>query len=97
MAITAGATPAVQGDYNNNGKVDAADYVVWRNGGPLQNEVVTIGSVTPEDYTAWRAAFGNSSGSGAGSAVPEPGSALLFLLGGLAMLGAFIFRRLRRR
>jgi hypothetical protein len=95
--IKAGQTAAVAGDYDGNGKVDAADYVIWRNGGPLQNEVVTIGTVTPEDYTAWRAAFGNPSGSGAGSAVPEPGSALLSLLGGLAMLGAFILRRLRRR
>jgi hypothetical protein len=71
--------------------------VLWRNGGPLQNEVVTLGTVTPEDYTAWRAAFGNASGSGSGAAVPEPGSALLSLLGGLAMLGTFIFRRFRRR
>jgi hypothetical protein len=41
-----------------------------------QNEdsVVTTGSVTPEDYDAWRARFGNNSGSGAGggAAVPEP-------------------------
>jgi hypothetical protein len=70
-------TPAgVPGDYNNNGVVDASDYVIWRNGGPLQNEVsgVTSGNVTPEDYDAWRARFGNTSGSGAGSgsAVPEP-------------------------
>ena len=35
----------VPGDYNNNGKVDAADYVLWRNGGPLQNEVTTPGTV----------------------------------------------------
>jgi hypothetical protein len=66
------------GDYNGNGAVDGADYVVWRNGGPLQNEVATIGSVTPEDYTEWRARFGNPPGSGAGlgsgSAVPEPAS-----------------------
>jgi hypothetical protein len=78
----------VQGDYNNNGVVDAADYVVWRNGGPLQNEVATIGSVTPEDYTEWRARFGNVTGSGsalgAGS-VPEPATATLLcaVLGGL--------------
>ena len=29
----------VPGDYNGNGVVDMADYVLWRNGGPLQNEV----------------------------------------------------------
>ncbi len=70
----------VPGDYNNNGVVDAADYVLWRNGGPLQNEVVTIGSVTPEDYTEWRARFGNTSGSGSAlgaGAVPEPATVTL--------------------
>jgi hypothetical protein len=52
------------GDYNGNGEVDAADYVQWRNGGPLQNEVETPGQITPEDYDAWRARFGNTSGAG---------------------------------
>jgi hypothetical protein len=73
----------VPGDYNGNGVVDGGDYVVWRNGGPLQNEVATPGSVTAEDYTEWRARFGNTSGSGSltgASAVPEPATcALLFL------------------
>src|SRR3954468_9066969 len=41
--ITGLAPVSVQGDYNNNGVVDAADYVLWRNGGPLQNEVDTPG------------------------------------------------------
>jgi hypothetical protein len=70
----------IAGDYNDDGRVDAADYVIWRNGGPLLNETETIGSITAEDYDAWRASFG----SGAGSAVelhsgriPEPSSAIL--------------------
>ena len=58
------APPGVAGDYNNNGKVDAADYVLWRNGGPLQNEVDAPGTVNGADYTAWRARFGNPPGSG---------------------------------
>ena len=33
----------VAGDYNGNGTVDAADYVSWRNGGTLVNEVDTAG------------------------------------------------------
>jgi hypothetical protein len=53
--------PAVQGDYNNNGRVDAADYVLWRDGGPLQNEVADPGTVSAADYTEWRSRFGNSS------------------------------------
>jgi PEP-CTERM motif len=88
------APPGLPGDYNNDGKVDAADYVLWRTGGALQNEVATIGSNTPEDYTEWRARFGNSAGSGAGlgsSAVPEPATTAL-----LAAIG-FIAVMLRRR
>jgi hypothetical protein len=83
--------PGVPGDYNGNGVVDAADYVVWRKGGPLQNEVVTIGSVTPEDYTAWRARFGKTSGSGsslaAQAAVPEPTTGLLLAVSMLVLWG----------
>lgn len=75
----------VPGDYNNNGKVDAADYVLWRKGGPLQNEVDTPNTVNAADYTEWRARFGNPPGSGAGvgsgSAVPEPASGAMILLG----------------
>lgn len=70
----------VPGDYNGNGTVDAADYVLWRNGGPLQNEVDTPGTVNAADYTAWRARFGNTAGSGAllSGAIPEPVSLSLF-------------------
>ena len=72
----------VGGDYNNNGVVDAADYVLWRKGGTLANEVDTPGTVNAADYTAWRARFGNpGSGSGLGaSAVPEPATLVLFVL-----------------
>jgi hypothetical protein len=73
------------GDYNDNGTVDAADYVLWRKGGPLANETVTIGSVTPEDYNEWRAHFGATSGGPAlSSAIPEPSCLLLI---GLAVIG----------
>ena len=78
----------VPGDYNANGTVDAADYVLWRNhlgtSTQLQNEVsgTTPGMVTQEDYDAWRARFGNIAGAGSGSAesaaVPEPAGAVLF-------------------
>ena len=89
------AIAAVPGDYNNNGVVDAADYVLWRKGGPIQNEVtgVTPGTVTPEDYTAWRQRFGNTSGSGSLSAasVPEPDA--LSLVGMLLFGMIFLSRR----
>ena len=42
----------VPGDYNQNGNVDAADYVVWRNG---------VGTTyTQGDYDVWRAHFGRT-------------------------------------
>lgn len=71
----------VPGDYNGNGTVDSADYVLWRKGGPLQNEVDAPGTVNAADYSAWRARFGNTSGSGSlnGAAIPEPTSAALLL------------------
>jgi hypothetical protein len=63
----------VPGDVNNDGVVDARDYIV------LRKDNHPLG-----DYTAWRAAFGNPPGSGASmeTTVPEPTSILL-LLGGL--------------
>jgi hypothetical protein len=75
------APPPPTGDYNGNHKVDAADYVLWRN---TLNQSVTAGSgadgnadgtVNAADYAYWRARFGNSAGSGSGlgtTAVPEP-------------------------
>jgi hypothetical protein len=86
-AIQTGAA-GVPGDYNNNGVVDAADYVLWRNGGPLQNEVDTPGTVNAGDYTAWRSRFGNTSGAGAGTQaalVPEPVGLLLCTSAALAL------------
>jgi len=91
------AVAGVPGDYNNNGTVDAADYVLWRKGGPLENEVVTPGAATPEDYTEWRARFGNTSGAGSAGAlatapVPEPAAFGLVIVGLLA--GTALRRRL---
>jgi hypothetical protein len=54
----ADVTPGVPGDYNGDGNVDGADYVLWRNGGPLKNEVDDRTAVNGADYTAWRARFG---------------------------------------
>jgi hypothetical protein len=57
------STVGIPGDYNDNGTVDAADYVVWRNSDGTQ-----------PGYNTWRTNFGRTAASGAGvilSAVPE--------------------------
>ena len=57
----------IPGDYNQNGIVDAADYVVWRKN--------FSGDQTK--YNTWRTNFGASLGPGSGAAIPsaEPLSA----------------------
>jgi hypothetical protein len=61
------------GDFNGDGVVNAADYVVWRK---------TDG--TTSGYNAWRTHFGQTAGSGssavAGATVPEPKTLLLILM-----------------
>jgi autotransporter-associated beta strand protein len=71
------------GDYNVDGKVDAADYVVWRK---------NPGAFPVDAYSTWRANFGNPPGGGAAvspSAVPEPGAIMLVWC---AMFGAAFLR-----
>ena len=51
LVVSAAGLP---GDYNNNGTVDGADYVLWRKGGPLANQVDDPNTINEADYTAWR-------------------------------------------
>ena len=82
--------PFLPGDFNSDGHVDAADYVVWRKNvgqppGTLANDNtgVTIGD---DQYNLWRSNFGNlatGSGNERGAnvgVVPEPSSVTLLLL-----------------
>ena len=80
----------LRGDFNSDGVVDAADYIVWRDGRGRNYSL--------NDYNAWRMNFSQAAGSGAASpglaggsytSVPEPTSmaTLLFTLG-LANLSA---------
>jgi hypothetical protein len=98
VATSTFATPLL-GDYNQNGVVDAADYTVWRkksgSGTSLPNDDTP--GVGPDDYTRWRARFGQRlSGSGAGElaarAIPEP-STLVLLVAALVLNGVHSRRR----
>jgi hypothetical protein len=88
LAIAAAPPP---GDFNQDGTVDAADYIVWRKG--LGTEY------TQGDHDLWRAHFGATAGSGTTlssveplPAVPEPLTSALI---GLAFMSLFPLR-LRR-
>jgi hypothetical protein len=84
----------VLGDYNYNGVVDAADYVVWRDtfgqsGYGLAADGNGNNHIDLGDFYTWRAHFGQSTGGGAGtiasSTVPEPEALVLLLVGILMM------------
>jgi autotransporter-associated beta strand protein len=88
LTIPGGMLP---GDYNNDGKVNAADYVLWRkdpgnHGGP-------------GGYNIWRANFGDPPGAGSGSglsgggSVPEPAAVALLLSAVGVLVGGFRRRR----
>ena len=75
--------PPIDGDFNLNGVVDAADYVVWRNTGG-----------SPANYQLWRTNFGKTSGAATASAtasVPEPISTMLLAI------AALVFAAVSRR
>jgi hypothetical protein len=72
QALLVTVTNVSEGDYNLNGAVDAADYVLWRHtlGTSLANGTGADGSgngvVDQADYDVWRGRFGSTpAGSGA--------------------------------
>jgi hypothetical protein len=82
LAVAAG----VAGDYNDDGRVDAADYVSWRSSlGQVGAGLAADGNgdlhVNQADYEVWRlnvgTTLGGNSASGSLSAVPQPNSLLL--------------------
>jgi hypothetical protein len=89
--------PGVAGDYNQNGVVDAADYVVWRNsmndtGSGLAADGNGDQVVDQQDYAVWHSNFGNTSAAISSvtittAGVPEAGSWLFALISacGLAL------------
>lgn len=71
------ASLGLDGDYNGDGLVNAADYVLWRDQMGDSN-----------GYNTWRDNFGNANGAGIGAAaVPEPSALVLLALSASIWLG----------
>jgi Concanavalin A-like lectin/glucanases superfamily len=84
----------IDGDFNLDGMVDSADYVVWRDN--------LNGGFTPADYLVWKSNFGAvapTSGAAAVStpAVPEPGTGSLLALTIACVFGRFFLSQRPRR
>ncbi|QDV74369.1 hypothetical protein [Botrimarina mediterranea] len=69
MAVTGG----LAGDYNSDGKVDAADYTVWRDGNSPDS--------SQAGYDLWADNYGTTSAPSAAAAIPEPTACVLVLVG----------------
>jgi len=85
--IVSSPPPSLLGDYNQDGTVDAADYVLWR-----KNDINS-----QQGYDDWRANFGQTLvAASTAAASPEPTSLALLLIGGLLASCMSIIVRSRR-
>jgi hypothetical protein len=95
LQVTLGPPEILVGDYNQDGVVDARDYVVWRNNlgeATLPNrDPANMGMIGADDYLAWKDNFGATAPGalslGAAASVPEPGTIVLLSLAGLGAIG----------
>jgi hypothetical protein len=97
VALARAVVESIPGDYNRNGAVDAADYVIWRNtlgatGTGLAADGNGNDAIDPGDYDVWRANFGQSASSTSIEEIPEPATIAML---GLAMLAVGGFARRR--
>lgn len=76
------------GDFNDDGRVDAADYTVWRDNvgqpaGALANDVdgaLEGGDIGPAQYARWAANYGALASPAPAAAIPEPAALALTTL-----------------
>jgi hypothetical protein len=90
------------GDFNSDGSIDAADYVVWRK---TLGQNVAIGSgadgnrdgeVNELDFAVWKSYFGAVAVAGTGSVTPTIPEPATYLLVALATLKTTCARRRHR-
>ncbi|HEY3394257.1 MAG TPA: hypothetical protein VGK58_16205 [Lacipirellulaceae bacterium] len=84
--------PGLLGDFNEDNKVDAADYVVWRKNDTANTALPNDNGVANQSarFDLWRSNFGEIFGSGAQGVapVPEPSGCWLALMAVLAAASA---------
>ena len=79
----------LSGDYNDDGVVNAADYVLFRNNQGTMNVLANDpigGEIGAAHYNQWVDNFGNTLGSGSSGTIPEPTTLLMLLATSLATL-----------
>jgi T5SS/PEP-CTERM-associated repeat protein/autotransporter-associated beta strand protein len=90
QSVVVTVVPALPGDFNADGIVDAADYVVWR------KEILPPNA--PTDYNTWRQHFAESASGSSGNSdtpsIPEPP---LFMSAVVALILLLIKPRRRSR
>ncbi|QDU58639.1 LamG domain-containing protein [Aeoliella mucimassa] len=95
---------SLPGDFNDDGTVNLADYVVWRDNLGVADEHAIAGNgdgaagVDFGDYRLWRLQFGNTLDAASGltaSQVPEPTGGLLAVIG-LTLLTQAVRKRVCR-
>jgi hypothetical protein len=80
------SNPGLPGDFDSDGDVDGADFVVWQTNFPSANghtlatgDADNDGDVDAADFAAWQNSFPSGTGT---VTVPEPGTWLMLVVGG---------------
>lgn len=99
LTLDPDVVPVDDADFNGDGIVDGADFLIWQRGLGLSAQIDKTtgdadgdGNVNDADLLVWKDQFGTSTLPPAVSAVPEPAA---FALAALAMGGIALRRRYR--
>jgi hypothetical protein len=90
FGVIAPVAAGLLGDFNDDGKVDAADYVVWQKNDSANNPLPNDDGLTnqADRYNLWQMHFGEMEMMGSGGesgTVPEPSSIVLIALASIAI------------
>jgi len=90
--------PDIPGDFNGDGRVDSADYLVWRENFGESESTLAPGSgngneiVDGSDFLVWREHFGGTGGRlevVSEQSIPEPTSIAMAVVAGLMVCGGW--------